>query len=124
MKDEQNKPITINDYCGKVDGKILKTACCQKLGRYVTIQAKETNEVALKIGRILIKVSAPLCTDSEHHENLCDLLDLPEGFDENQFNQNRKNGSCDPAMTAETATTTIITPTNTTTQINATDDGK
>ena len=110
-------PITINQSCGRVNGKTERSACCQKVGRFVTIQAKgdSEEEEALEIGKIIIKVAVAVCDESEYEENLCNYFDQPNLFDENLFNDDRNDGSCIPTTTPTSTTTTSTTTTSTST---------
>ena len=111
----KNLPISINQYCGDVNGKTIRSVCCQMTGRFVTIQAKGTEETPLEIGKLTIKVAAPFCDDSENNKNLCTLFDEPDGFDENEFNDDRNDGSCIPTTTTTTTSTTSTSTTTTST---------
>ena len=115
--EEKNKPLTSNQYCGSVNGKTARSVCCHMIGRFVTIQAITTETAPLEIGKITIKVAAPSCTETEENENLCGLLDQHGVYDENQFNDDRNDGSCIPTTTT---TTTTSTTTSTTTQCDPT----
>jgi hypothetical protein len=89
------------------------------IGRFVTIQAITTETAPLEIGKITIEVAAPSCTKTEENENLCDLINEPGMYNENQFNDDRNDGSCIPTTTT-TTTTTSTTTTSTTTQCDPT----
>ena len=113
-EEERNQKLSINTHCGDVDGKSVRSVCCNKLGRFLTIQVKSSEQKSLEIGKVLVHVAAPGCTE-DNDEDLCDLVEESEVYDENQFNDDRNDGSCIPTTTTTTTTTTSTTTTSTTT---------
>ena len=113
-KEERNQLLSINTRCGDVDGKSVRSVCCNKHGRFLTIQVKNSEQKSLEIGKILVHVAAPGCAEDDD-ENLCALVAEPEVYDENIFNDDRNDGSCIPTTTTTSTTTTSTTTTSTTT---------
>ena len=60
-----------------------------KLGRFVTIQAKSTEQETLEIGKILVHVTAPHCSAADEEKDLCTLFNDADDYDEAQFNMTR-----------------------------------
>ena len=114
-KENTNTKLTINEPCGDVDGKSVRSACCMKLGRFVTIQAKSTEQETLEIGKILVHVTAPYCSEADKEKDLCALFNDADDYDEAQFNDDRNDGSCIPTTTSTTTSTTSTSTTSTTT---------
>ena len=113
-EEERNQLLSINTHCGDVDGKSVRSVCCNKHGRFLTIQVKSSEQKSLEIGKILVHVAAPGCAEDDD-ENLCALVAEPEVYDENIFNDDRNDGSCIPTTTTTSTTTTSTTTTSTTT---------
>ena len=86
-------------------------------GRFVTIQAKSEEESPLEIGKITVKVAPSSCRDNQ---DICQLVDDPGVYVENQFNDDRNDGSCIPTTTTTTTSTTSTSTTSTSTTSTST----